>query len=138
MERGRLPIEQELHHAQRELRDALSARVPSEALEAVPALVETGEHAGLRDVVNPAETDAGISFLIGRVSGLHTALHMSGHRLRRLRADERAAVSEMIAAVAESLPAELPDLDDLGPADEDHHINYFYGRLAAFDAVLQR
>ena len=103
----------------------------------MPDLMRAGDHWALRSVVDPSETDAGISFLVGLVSGFGAAASRSRTDLTHLRAQEGAVLAEMVAAAADhEVSVGSTDLDDVPAADGDHHVNYFYGRLAAFDAVL--
>jgi hypothetical protein len=132
------PAARELARAREELLVALAARMPRGSVDPPDALLQSGAHWALRAVIDPAETDAGVSFLVGLVSGFQAAESLPTRRVRRLRAEERMVYAEMAAAASdEGGCRNTTDLDDLPAADGDHHVNYFYGRLAAFDAVLR-
>ena len=131
----RLPTaERGLEMARDELRAALADRGRAGSLS--DELVKSGAHWALRAAVDPIETDAGISFLVGLVSGFHAAASLPITRIKRLRAEERRVYAEMAAASSDD-GVDTTDLDDLPIADGDHYVNYFYGRLAAFDAALR-
>jgi len=121
------------------LRDELHARaVPKSDADSI---VMTGDHDALMHLVDPDDAQAGLSFLVGEISGLIEALGHPSHiaeLIERERREFRLGLREVVdeaageaMANADYVAEALVDLELIAAADQSHDLNFAYGRLAA-------